>query len=292
MPTSNTQPAAADFDLHNLPAPTVVRLDDIIVNAKAYSPRADLNTAQLSNLTIIAKAGQPLDPITLVRKGRRFALVDGFHRVAAYRAAGWSAPVPARIHKADQLTTMRLAIEENGKTRLHLMPGERADWAWKIVQTEQDAKAQHAAALAAGAPATKIDKALVDVSKSAIAAMTGNSARLIATMREAWKIFDEQPCGLDDAEPMKISGRWSTDRASAFGTNRADWTDEQIATWNSQRIDQIAHRHRSLATEATRHAELTAAALRQIFGGRAKHIANLLLGETGETISATADAAT
>jgi hypothetical protein len=123
--------------------------------------------AHIDKLAGEARAGRPLDPVTVVAFGERWYLVDGHHRLQAYADAGWAKDIPVRAEHRDVSGPERiewaigLSLAENKKDRLPLSDKDKMTRAWQAV--------------ARGAIG----------SKSELAERYGVSDRTIANMRSA-----------------------------------------------------------------------------------------------------------
>lgn len=89
----------------------------------------------------LRRTGKPLDPILLWRDAATgegdavpLVLVDGEHRIAAYRAAGGWECIPAITLHCDRRTALLAALGGNAKHVLPLSQTERTDAAWRLVR--------------------------------------------------------------------------------------------------------------------------------------------------------------
>lgn len=143
----------------------------------AYAPGK--SEAHIAKLAKAPKAGRPLDPVTVAAMGDTWYLVDGHHRIQAYREAGWTELVPVKAEQSETSGAervewaIRLSLADNGKDRLPLGDADRQTRAWQAV--------------ARGAPG----------SQAGLAATYGISPRSIAYMREAKKTLDAAGENLD-----------------------------------------------------------------------------------------------
>ena len=258
----------------------LVALEALAVKPREFSARRDaLDPAHVADLTAALTDGQPLDPVDVWRSGRKLFVVDGFHRIAAYREAKWLDPVPVRVHAGPRLVAWRLAVEDNAKSRLVLTQTERADWAWKLVRAEQAAKAK----AKIGTRALNADeRALVVLTKPQIAAMTGVSERLAGDMRAAWAQFDAREDDLCGPGTRALTGSWQNDRRTILGEDMTTWTDEQQEAWRQERQDRLCREYRGLATVVRKDSDAVVAMLIAVLGKQAAGVARDILAELGE----------
>jgi len=97
--------------------------------------REGLQEHHVAELVDVLKQGSELDPVTLWEDPETGArvLVDGHHRLAAYRRVEWSKPIPSQVHHCDLKAARLLAMGENGKARLQFTKTERQNAAWALV---------------------------------------------------------------------------------------------------------------------------------------------------------------
>lgn len=117
------------------PKATNVRLADIGTDTGTFQFRVDdLNEAHAEELRSHIRHGEPLDPMTLWRhpETRALIVIDGHHRLEAYRRFGWRGKVPARVYSCSLEEARKLALEENAKTRLPMTPQERMNAVWTL----------------------------------------------------------------------------------------------------------------------------------------------------------------
>ena len=113
-----------------------VSLSDIEMRPEVFQFRhIEVDERHVDDLTGVLKSGKELDPLALWRDptSQGLVVIDGHHRVEAYKQAGWPKKVPAMIHTCSIDEARLLALQENGKTRLPLTNEERMDAAWALV---------------------------------------------------------------------------------------------------------------------------------------------------------------
>lgn len=95
----------------------------------------EVDPHHVDDLAGVLDTGNMLDPLTLWKDPETGGLVvvDGHHRLAAYKQAGWRKKVPALVHRCGIEQARLMALRENGKTRLPLTKDERMDAAWALV---------------------------------------------------------------------------------------------------------------------------------------------------------------
>lgn len=90
-----------------------------------------------------------LDPICVVAVGKTFYCVDGHYRIAAYRNAGVTAPVPVRHFKGDLEEAVAEAVRCNSKASLPMSFAERMEAAWRLTLLGRHSKRETAEATGA-----------------------------------------------------------------------------------------------------------------------------------------------
>lgn len=118
------------------PKVTQVSLASITIDTATFQFRDEnLQEAHADELRSHLKPDEPLDAITLWRNPEATSLVviDGHHRLEAYKRFGWRGKVPARVYSCSLPEARKLALEENAKTRLPMTSQERKNAAWRLV---------------------------------------------------------------------------------------------------------------------------------------------------------------
>lgn len=112
-----------------------VSLSEIEERPEVFQLRDGLQEHHVGELAALLKQGRVLDPISLWRDREtgRLVLVDGHHRMAAYREVGWAKEIPAEVHHCDRRAARLLAMADNGKARLPFNKAERMNAAWALV---------------------------------------------------------------------------------------------------------------------------------------------------------------
>jgi hypothetical protein len=83
------------------------------------------------------RRGQPLDPVTVAAFGDQWLLIDGHHRMMAYKVAGWTKDIPVKVLQSELRGAARLAwakqesVRDNQKARLQMGQDDKADAAWR-----------------------------------------------------------------------------------------------------------------------------------------------------------------
>lgn len=151
-----------------------------------------------------------LDEVKLWRNPEgRLVLLDGAHRLTAYRWKGITAGIPALVFTCSRDEALVEAVKDNAKNTLPLTASQRSDVAWRIVRDPE-----------------------AGLSKAKIAAVTGVSERTVAAMRARLKTMGEA-----GQEP---SGFWFMDRDdSNKGPDKPIMTDQERKALVEQRTKAI-----------------------------------------------------
>lgn len=194
-----------------------VRLADIRTDTGTFQFRdEDLHEPHEEELRSHLRHGEPLDPMTLWRHPETQALIviDGHHRLEAYRRFGWRGKVPALVYSCSLSEARKLALEENAKTRLPMTPQERKNAVWRLICTHDENGPVY--------------------SKSEVVALRLASDGTIAKMRRIRQQLIEADESIPDTwlEAMEmLKGLQQSDEewdADAYVQARADAIDAQI----------------------------------------------------------------
>ncbi len=124
------------------PKITSVKLADITTDTDTFQFREyELNEWHVGELQRYLRPGAGFDPIDLWRHPDTAALVvlNGHHRLEAYRRSGWNGKVPARVHGCSLRDARKVALEDNSKVRLAMSATERQDAAWRLLVMREGA---------------------------------------------------------------------------------------------------------------------------------------------------------
>jgi ParB-like chromosome segregation protein Spo0J len=83
-------------------------------------------------------------PLHVFPTGKQFYVMDGHHRLAAYRAAGWKASIPVRVFTGSLQEAREAALADNVRDKLPMTPLEKQEAAWSLVKMEAYTKAREA----------------------------------------------------------------------------------------------------------------------------------------------------
>lgn len=170
----------------------LVALDQITTGGGDFAFRTEgLNEGHKADLAgTIRNTGKALDPVLLwhppdAPKDAKLVLLDGLHRIMAYRAVGWIDGIPALILVgADRRAALGAALKASGKRVLGLTQSERLDAAWRLVREPVT-------------PRFKVRE---------IATLADVAGRTVDNMRARFRVMQE--------EEIEITGYWWRDRRS------------------------------------------------------------------------------
>lgn len=77
---------------------------------------------------------QPFEPLLVFLIEDRYYVVDGHHRLEAYRKARWKRPIPVRVFEGSLDEARLAALEGNIKDKLRMSGPEKREAAWKLVR--------------------------------------------------------------------------------------------------------------------------------------------------------------
>lgn len=128
----------------------------------------------MAGLARVAQKGAELDPVKVVAFGNDWYLVDGHHRLEAYREAEWTKPIPVEVRHSELKGDARIgwaiqeSVEDNKKNRLAMSETDKMDAAWAAVARGDELSVHETSVL-------------YDVSKRTVA----NMRQAVKTLREA-----------------------------------------------------------------------------------------------------------
>lgn len=127
--------------------PASLTLSDITLAIAVFQIRCGFDGSgvadhrQVHDLRRALSSG-PLDPVLVYRAGGKNYLVDGHHRIAAYRMLGGNPEVPVRWIEGGLGAAIKASVSENSKTHLNLGQGERLAACWRLVRLGAMTKAE------------------------------------------------------------------------------------------------------------------------------------------------------
>lgn len=214
-----------------------------------------INRGHVRTLLRVLRNTGKLDPILLwsergpdgVPTGR-LVLLDGAHRLAAYRAFAprcSNEGVPALTIEGDWTTARLKAAGGNTKEVLPLTANERSDLAWSMVRDER-----------------------FTGSKAQIAAATGTSTPTVARMRTRWKQMA--------AAGIEASGQWWRDRHDRNSQEPMEMIDDKKREAEIEAAQALVKQ--ALGRWLRRDVEAIAEALQRALGSRFKDAAEFQFG--------------
>jgi hypothetical protein len=138
--TTAGRPVRADASVDLLPS-------EVQMRPELFQPREfsfGLRATDRDHVKKLARAigiqGE-LDPIVVIKLGKKFVCVDGHHRLEAYREKKWVKPIKCEwfggnVREVDE------SVTRNAKDRLNVPQADRLEAAWKRVLLEWGSKAE------------------------------------------------------------------------------------------------------------------------------------------------------
>jgi hypothetical protein len=83
-----------------------------------------------------------LDPIVVIKLGKRFVCVDGHHRLEAYKSEKWTRTIRCEWFAGSVREAVDESVSRNAKDRLNFLQADRLEQAWKRVLLGWGSKAQ------------------------------------------------------------------------------------------------------------------------------------------------------
>ena len=181
-----------------LPSSARLPVDSIELLPSLYQARgkalggsqADVGIVSRQHVADLAQAliarQDDLDPILVLRVGERNILVDGHHRLRAYKSAKRKS-IPVVWFPGSPKAALVAAGTENSKTRLPMLAYERTQRAWQLVASE------------------------VGLSKAEVCRASGVSDGTVAKMRRHLKAYKNKGESPPEDWMEVMRGRWEAD---------------------------------------------------------------------------------
>lgn len=231
-----------------------VRLCDITKQTDVFQFRhCIVDPHHVDELEKVLDNGNILDPLSLWLDPdtEKLVVVDGHHRLAAYKQYGWRRKVPALVFSCGIERARLIALRENGKARLPLSKDERTDAAWALVCLD-----------------------LEDYSRRIIRENTGVGDGTVANMRRTYKALLKR-----DPESEMPRHWWQALQALKDGEQREYTEEEREAMIEAKAAQLDAEIGKALGFMA---AHLPEAAVEVVVKRLGKKGLSLLLEEYGD----------
>jgi hypothetical protein len=218
--------------------PKTLRLQEIHVAARGVFQwrtvnenvfQSEANT--LDMVRALKDPGKPLEPILVFPAGGRFYVMDGHHRLDAYRTVDWKKAIPVEVFQGTLEQAHKEALRRNSRNKLAMSKREKSEAAWALVKEDR-------------------------CSISETAELATVSKRTVTYMRATWKAILEK-------EPERAKGyTW----AQALFWDKEDHPDDDTENWKEREAQKIVDsliRHK-LAGVLLKHVDITAIALHKL----------------------------
>ncbi len=213
--------------------PSRINLADIVLMPDLFQPRG-MSERHIGDLVRAIERFGEVDPVTVLVVGERPILVDGHHRVEAYRRAKKPAEIPVAYFEGTPQEAVLVAGEANSKAKLPMTAQERQNHAWRLVLLNKHSKAD-------------------------IARASGASESQIGNMRQVRRKLGEEAFDC---------GSWWQARKAAQG-DVAEMNDDDREQWKQDLADRFADRlAKEFSTKLADRPEVAAMALAAYFGRR------------------------
>lgn len=118
--------------------PSVLPLNDIEVADTVFQHRTNSDWSSEAHVKALVKSlkntsGQPFSPITIMWGGNSWILLDGHHRLKAYREYGFDQPVPVQVFQGTLEEAFGEALRANVHDKLAMSSKEKMNAAWRVV---------------------------------------------------------------------------------------------------------------------------------------------------------------
>ena len=132
----------------NTEKPRALPLRDLFVDPETFQWRVSkynmIESAEhiRALVRVLKNTRQPFEPLLVFPIGKRFVVIDGHHRLTAYRKARWKQPIPVNVFEGTLDEARFAALEGNVRDKLRMSGPEKREAAWKLVKENILSKAQ------------------------------------------------------------------------------------------------------------------------------------------------------
>jgi len=115
---------------------TVLRPGEISENQLVFQqrrPSAFDSGQHIKNLMAALKNGRPFDPVCVWWAAGHWFVIDGHHRMQAYRRSNWKKLVPVTVFNGSLDEALARTTSENHKNHLRMDKQQQCDAAWRFV---------------------------------------------------------------------------------------------------------------------------------------------------------------
>jgi len=225
-------------------SPAALPVADIETVEPLFQPRP-FDEAHAMEIAAAINAGRNVGPLLVYAVGERVLLIDGHHRLDAYRAAGIVAPVPVEFFKGKPKEAVLEARARNSPTKKAMSKLDRLNAAWTLVKLDKHSKTEIV-------DATLASKGSVDAMRKALRVLGPEEASECKTWWQARSACERKTGGTDMTE-----------------TERRTWMEEQADTW----ADRLS---KTFTNKMVNNPEIAAMALERHFGRRMGDVVYLL----------------
>lgn len=228
--------------------PDTLNVSAIVLLPGLFQPRC-ISEQQVMELVGAPKRGQTLAPVTVLQIGGRAYLIDGHHRIAAYKLARFPRPIPVVYFRGTVEEAVLEAGRANSRAKLNMSTPERMNFAWRLVR-------------------------LGTYSKSEISEAASVSDGQVGIMRKTLKALGVEAWELE---------RWMDAKKRAEGRNLVSWSPEEIDDWKETQAQHFANRLAgAFSTKLVNHPEISAHAISIHFGRRLPQLVHELRGHLAD----------
>lgn len=215
--------------------PVRVPVSEIETLPELFQPRGrvELDEHHVGELERGLKISGDLDPILVKWIDAKAHLIDGHHRLEAYRRSGDGRLIPVRAFDGSVKEAVLEAGRANSRAKLPMSPKERQSYAWRLVL-------------------------LGGYTKSKTAEAAGISERQVAIMRDAKRKLGGDAFDCRD---------WWRAKRMADGISTTSRTEDEEEAWLEQQAEHFAARlAEAFSTKLAANPEMAARALSIYFG--------------------------